>query len=152
MEKKPKHCITIKVSKLEMIALETYCQKNQRTKTEKLRELIRSLPTYTNSSNSCNTSPRDAPTIWVLAWVDWHSNCCLILPLPALMGEIVSFRIIAQLTWQCPPGCGRIEAFLKKNCRSIVHQWQMTNDSAAEGMGQVCKSGSIYDLRTGQIT
>ena len=49
-------CIAFKVSESELIALENYCKHYQRTKTEWLRKLIRSLPTYTDSSNSCNTS------------------------------------------------------------------------------------------------
>lgn len=44
-------CIAFKVSESELIALENYCSHYQRTKTEWLRELIRSLPTYTDSSN-----------------------------------------------------------------------------------------------------
>lgn len=42
-----KQWITFKVSTMEMAALEAYCQQTQRTKTDVLRELIRSLPTYT---------------------------------------------------------------------------------------------------------
>lgn len=46
---KKKQWITFKVSELEMQALEAYCQQTQRTKTDVLRDLIRGLPTYTNS-------------------------------------------------------------------------------------------------------
>lgn len=53
---KNKQWITFKVSDLEMVALETYCQQTQRTKTDVLRELIRKLPTYTNSINGSNGS------------------------------------------------------------------------------------------------
>lgn len=53
---KQKQWITFKVSELEMIALETYCQQTQRTKTDVLRELIRRLPTYTNSVSFSNHS------------------------------------------------------------------------------------------------
>ncbi|HEY9826113.1 MAG TPA: hypothetical protein V6D19_11735 [Stenomitos sp.] len=38
--------ITFKVSLLELEALETYCDKTERTKTDVLRELIRSLETF----------------------------------------------------------------------------------------------------------
>jgi hypothetical protein len=41
-----KQWITFKVSALEMEALEAYCQQTQRTKTDVLRELIRTLETY----------------------------------------------------------------------------------------------------------
>lgn len=54
--KKQKQWITFKVSELEMRAIETYCSQAQRTKTDVLRELLRKLPTYTNSSNSPTTS------------------------------------------------------------------------------------------------
>lgn len=48
-----KQWITLKVSELEMQALETYCQQAQRSKTNVLRETIRQLPTYSRfSSNS----------------------------------------------------------------------------------------------------
>jgi hypothetical protein len=50
MSNTTKRWITIKVSKLEMLTIETYCKHCQRTKTDKLRELIRSLPTYGSSS------------------------------------------------------------------------------------------------------
>lgn len=53
---KHKQWITFKVSELEMNALEAYCQQTQRTKTDVLRELIRRLPTYTNSINHSNNS------------------------------------------------------------------------------------------------
>ena len=53
--KKHKQWITFKVSELEMKAIEDYCHQTQRTKTDVLRELIRRLPTYSNSSNSRNT-------------------------------------------------------------------------------------------------
>lgn len=52
---KQKQWITFKVSEMEMIALEAYCQRTERTKTDVLRELIRKLPTYTNSSNPRNS-------------------------------------------------------------------------------------------------
>ncbi|WP_289501556.1 molybdenum-pterin-binding domain-containing protein [Gloeocapsopsis sp. IPPAS B-1203] len=51
MSNKQKQWITFKVSEMEMSALEAYCQRTERTKTDVLRELIRKLPTYTNSSN-----------------------------------------------------------------------------------------------------
>jgi hypothetical protein len=35
-----------------MQALEAYCQQTQRTKTDVLRDLIRGLPTYTNSRST----------------------------------------------------------------------------------------------------
>lgn len=54
--KKQKQWITFKVSELEMRAIETYCSQTQRTKTDVLRELLRKLPTYTNSSNFDTTS------------------------------------------------------------------------------------------------
>lgn len=54
--KKQKQWITFKVSELEMRAIETYCSQTQRTKTDVLRELLRKLPTYTNSSTSHTTS------------------------------------------------------------------------------------------------
>jgi hypothetical protein len=54
--KKQKQWITFKVSELEMRAIETYCSQTQRTKTDVLRELLRKLPTYTNSSSSGTTS------------------------------------------------------------------------------------------------
>jgi len=44
-----KQWITFKVSVLEMYALETYCQQTQRSKTNVLRETIRTLPTYISS-------------------------------------------------------------------------------------------------------
>ena len=47
---KQKQWITIKVSALEMKALEEYCLQSQRTKTDILRQLIRKLPTFTNDS------------------------------------------------------------------------------------------------------
>jgi hypothetical protein len=50
-----KQWITVKVSELEMRAIEAYCQQTQRTKTDVLRELIRRLPTYTNASNFPNS-------------------------------------------------------------------------------------------------
>lgn len=53
--KKQKQWITFKVSELEMKAIEDYCLQTQRTKTDVLRELIRRLPTYSNSANR-NTS------------------------------------------------------------------------------------------------
>lgn len=46
VSKHQKEWITFKVSVLEMEALEAYCQKTQRTKTDVLRELIRKLETY----------------------------------------------------------------------------------------------------------
>ncbi|MGL4622575.1 hypothetical protein [Chroococcidiopsis sp.] len=49
---KKKQWITFKVSELEMQALEAYCQQTQRTKTDVLRDLIRGLPTYTNSRSA----------------------------------------------------------------------------------------------------
>lgn len=49
---KKKQWITFKVSELEMQALEAYCQQTQRTKTDVLRDLIRGLPTYTNSRST----------------------------------------------------------------------------------------------------
>ncbi|OKH21786.1 molybdenum-pterin-binding domain-containing protein [Chroogloeocystis siderophila 5.2 s.c.1] len=52
---KQKQWITFKVSEMEMSALEAYCQRTERTKTDVLRELIRKLPTYTNSSNPRNS-------------------------------------------------------------------------------------------------
>jgi len=51
---KRKQWITVKVSELEMRAIEAYCHQTQRTKTDVLRELIRRLPTYTNASNFSN--------------------------------------------------------------------------------------------------
>jgi hypothetical protein len=54
VSKKQKQWITFKVSELEMRALEAYCTQTQRTKTDVLRELIRKLPTYTNSSDYRN--------------------------------------------------------------------------------------------------
>lgn len=54
--KKQKQWITFKVSELEMRAIEAYCSQTQRTKTDVLRELLRKLPTYTNSSNLGTTS------------------------------------------------------------------------------------------------
>lgn len=39
-----KEWITIKISTLEMAALERFCQVNSRTKSDVVRELIRSLP------------------------------------------------------------------------------------------------------------
>lgn len=51
---KKKQWITFKVSDLEMVALESYCQQTQRTKTDVLRELIRNLPTYSNPSTFSN--------------------------------------------------------------------------------------------------
>ena len=47
--------VTFKVSASELIAFDNYCKHNQKTKTEWLRNLIRSLPTYTDASNH-NTS------------------------------------------------------------------------------------------------
>ena len=52
-------CISFKVSESELIAFDNYCKHNQKTKTEWLRKLIRSLPTYTDSSNG-NTSKHHA--------------------------------------------------------------------------------------------
>ncbi len=49
-----KQWITFKVSETEMRAIEAYCRQTQRTKTDVLREFIRRLPTYTNSSNLGN--------------------------------------------------------------------------------------------------
>lgn len=46
VSKHQKEWITFKVSVLEMEALEAYCLKTQRTKTDVLRELIRKLETY----------------------------------------------------------------------------------------------------------
>lgn len=57
--KNQKQWITFKVSELEMRAIEAYCNQTQRTKTDVLRELIRKLPTYTNSSNSYNNSSEE---------------------------------------------------------------------------------------------
>jgi len=54
VSKKQKQWITFKVSELEMRALEAYCTQTQRTKTDVLRELVRKLPTYTNSSDYRN--------------------------------------------------------------------------------------------------
>ena len=45
---KQKQWITVKVSALEMRALEEYCKQTQRTKTDILREVIRKLPSYSN--------------------------------------------------------------------------------------------------------
>jgi hypothetical protein len=39
-----------------MQALEAYCQQTQRTKTDVLRDLIRGLPTYTNSRSTTRES------------------------------------------------------------------------------------------------
>jgi hypothetical protein len=49
-----KQWITFKVSEVEMRAIEAYCRQTQRTKTDVLREFIRGLPTYRNSSNFGN--------------------------------------------------------------------------------------------------
>lgn len=49
---KQKQWVTFKVSALEMRALEEYCQQTQRTKTDLLRELIRNLPTYSNTQDN----------------------------------------------------------------------------------------------------
>ncbi|MGL4622576.1 MAG: hypothetical protein ACRC32_25640 [Chroococcidiopsis sp.] len=49
---RPKQWITFKVSELEMQALETYCQRTQRSKTNVLRETIRQLPTYSSFSKN----------------------------------------------------------------------------------------------------
>jgi hypothetical protein len=49
MSKNQKQWITFKVSEWEMSALETYCQQTQRTKTDVLRQLLRQLPTYSES-------------------------------------------------------------------------------------------------------
>ena len=51
LNKQNKQWITFKVSALEMRSLEEYCQQNQRTKTDILREQIRRLPTYTKQRN-----------------------------------------------------------------------------------------------------
>ncbi len=57
--KKQKQWITFKVSELEMRAIETYCSQTQRTKTDVLRELLRKLPTYVNSSKFGTTSKEE---------------------------------------------------------------------------------------------
>jgi hypothetical protein len=44
-----KQWITFKASELETYALKTYCQQTQRSKTNVLREIIRTLPTYINT-------------------------------------------------------------------------------------------------------
>ena len=44
-----KEWITIKISTLEMACLERFCQVNSRTKSDVVRELIRSLPTYSKN-------------------------------------------------------------------------------------------------------
>ncbi|WP_250125172.1 molybdenum-pterin-binding domain-containing protein [Chroococcidiopsis sp. CCMEE 29] len=51
MPKNQKQWITFKVSEWEMSALEAYCQQTQRTKTDVLRQLMRQLPTYSESGN-----------------------------------------------------------------------------------------------------
>lgn len=55
VSKKQKQWITVKVSDLEMTALEAYCQQTERTKTDVIRELLRKIPTYTNIATSNNS-------------------------------------------------------------------------------------------------
>lgn len=55
VSKKQKQWITVKVSELEMTALEAYCQQTERTKTDVIRELLRKIPTYSNLAASGNS-------------------------------------------------------------------------------------------------
>lgn len=57
VSKKQKQWITVKVSELEMTALEAYCQQTERTKTDVIRELLRKVPNYSNLAVPSTSSP-----------------------------------------------------------------------------------------------
>ncbi|WP_126147934.1 TOBE domain-containing protein [Synechococcus elongatus] len=57
MPRKDQGWITFQLPSAEQQLLEDYCEQTQRSKTDVLRELVRSLPSASTPSNSAPTSP-----------------------------------------------------------------------------------------------